>query len=89
MAKTIHKTIEMILEDGERYIAESKDDKYFVYPEEFLIILQEALNEGLGPGREFLKLNRMQEKGNYVHDIMYRGINFITATPKMIKVDYE
>lgn len=84
------KTVEMIIEDAKRYLEKGKDDKFFVYPEEFLIVLQKALNEGLGPGNEAVRLNRLQDKTcNYVHNIAYKGINFVTATQKRIKLDYE
>ncbi|MCX8194204.1 MAG: hypothetical protein N3G19_02465 [Candidatus Pacearchaeota archaeon] len=89
MTKNIDKIVYEIIEDAQRYLKESKDDKYFTNPSEFLMVLQKALDDGIGPGNEAIRLNRMQTKGNYVHDIIYKGINFVTATPKKITFNYE
>ncbi|MEM4152714.1 MAG: hypothetical protein QXK80_01155 [Candidatus Pacearchaeota archaeon] len=90
MAKTIDKTVYEIIGYAKKYLEKSKDDKCYIQPEEFLLILQKALNDGIGPGYEAVRLNKLQDRmSNYVHEILYKGINFITATPKRIKVDYE
>lgn len=73
--------MEKLIEEARESVKRSKDDGYFLRPNEFLKLIYHAIEDG---GQ--FRLNQSHAGRGCLHEIWYQGIRFISVTNKEMRI---